>query len=67
MFLNAAHIWLDKIDPCTGGPDKWCRLAEFWSKTLDVPRYLADAQVWGALGLMMVFIAYQLWRSRANT
>jgi hypothetical protein len=66
-FSYAAHIWLDKVDPCRSGPDKGCRLADFWSQITGVPRYLADAQYWGALGLMMIFIAYQLWRNRDNT
>jgi TRAP-type C4-dicarboxylate transport system permease small subunit len=67
MFSYAVYIGLNKIDPCIGGSDKWCRLADFWTQITGIPRYLADAQLWAALGLMMVFVAYQLWRNRANT
>jgi hypothetical protein len=67
MFAYAVHIWVTETDPCRGGQDKWCRLARFWTQLTGAPRYLADAQLWGALGLMMVFVAWQLWRNRANT
>lgn len=67
LFAHAGYIWLNKIDPCSDGSSKWCKLAEFWSHVTGVERYLADAQAQGAFGLMMAVIACQLWRHRAST
>jgi len=67
MFALAAHVWLSKVNPCIGGQDKHCNLAQFWAQVIGVPRYLADAQFWGVLGLMMMLIAYQLWKHRDGT
>ena len=67
MFSYAIYIWISKADPCGGGTDKWCKLAEFWAKTIGVPVYLADAQRWAALGLLMICVAWQLWKHRADS
>jgi uncharacterized protein involved in response to NO len=67
MFYFAGDAWLNELDPCKAATDKWCRLAKFWTYATGIPRYLAHAQAWAALGLMAVAIAYQLWRNRDNT
>jgi hypothetical protein len=64
---QATHIWISKIDPCIKGTSRSCQLAKLWSGLLGVTPYQADAQYWGALGLMMVFIAYQIWKYRTKT
>ena len=65
MVYFAADVWASEQDPCNGGYSKLCTVAAFWSTTIGIPRYLAAAQFWGALGMMMLFIAFQLWRYRA--
>lgn len=64
-FSFAGYIWLNEIDPCRGGHDNWCSMADFWARTTGIS--FADAQRWGALGLMMKIVAYQLWKHRDHT
>jgi hypothetical protein len=64
---QATHIWVNKIDPCIKGSSTSCTLAKFWFGLLGIPRHQADAQYWGALGLVMMFIAYQIWKYRTKT
>lgn len=64
MFYFAADVWLNEIDPCQSTNDKWCKIASFWAQFTGVSRYAADAQHWAALGLILLVIAYQIWRHR---
>ena len=63
MFYFAFDIWMDQEDPCQRSK-KYCSLAQALSDLAGVERYTAYAQMWGAMGLMFLFISYQIWRNR---
>lgn len=64
MFYFAADVWMNEIDPCQRTNNKGCKIASFWAQLTGVSRYVADAQYWAALGLIILVISYQIWRHK---
>jgi hypothetical protein len=61
MFYIAADNWLNGGDSCSG---RRCGLVNLLAELAGVSRNVAEAQYFAALGLMMLVIAYQIWRHR---
>jgi len=61
MFYISIDEWLNGDNSCSG---KSCGLVNLLAELAGVSQSVAEAQYFAALCLVMLMIAYQIWRHR---
>jgi len=61
MFFVSVDEWLNGDSSCSG---KSCGFINLLARLTGVSQSVAEAQYFAALGLILLVIAYQIWRHR---
>lgn len=64
MFYYAVDIWLGQNSDCETSVSRVCNFAHLFVQISGVSYHSAEAQVWAAWGLIMLVVAYLIWRYR---